>query len=383
MIKTPHIDQIASEGMDFRQMYAGAAVCSPSRAAMLTGRCPQRVGIQSVLKSKDKRGMPRYEQTLGELLQKQGYQTGIFGKWHLGHQKRHNPLRHGFDRYVGLLQSNDQKPVQLYEDKQVAQKKVNQSLLTRRFTDEAIKFVDYNQRRPFFLYVPYTAPHIPIVPEPRFKGTSQAGAYGDVVEGTDFHIGRLLDKIDSAGLTDNTIVILTSDNGPWFEGSAGKLRGGKTTAYEGGIRVPFYLRWPAEVRPGSSCDQAASFLDLLPTLIGIAGGKAPSDRPIDGIDLSSALKERPMADREALYFFDGWDLSAIRSGPWKLHLPDQGRAHRKQLRQLFNINLDPNEQYDQASRNPDKVRHLQKLANQFSREIARQKPRAQRRAHRK
>lgn len=380
LIETPRIDRFIGQGMNFTQMYAGSSTCTPSRAALLTGRYAPRVGLPWVLQPWDTAGLSDYEKTIPEILRNVGYRTGIFGKWHLGSRPRYNPVQHGFDHYVGLLHSNDQPPVVLYDDQTVEQEHVDQSLLTRRYTDEAIKFVERNKDDPFFLYLPHSAPHVPLFPEKAFADSSPAGEYGDVLKGVDFHFGRLLDKLDELGLSDNTIVMFTSDNGPWFQGSAGGLRGRKTEEYEGGIRVPFYVRWPRQIRPGSICDSPACFTDLLPTLTQIAGTKAPTDRPIDGIDISSVFKENPMPYREALYFFHGWALAAVRSGVWKLHIPEQNVMHREYLAQLFNVHADPYENYDLSSENPRQLQRLRKLATSFAGHIATQQRAAQRRA---
>lgn len=380
VIDTPRIDRLAGEGMSFGQMYAGSSVCSPSRAALLTGRYPTRVGIPKVIKSKDRKGLSQYERTLPELLKQVGYRTGIFGKWHLGHHPRHNPLRHGFDRFFGVLQSNDQRPHKLLDGRRVVEQPFEQRTLTRRFTDEAISFIRQHRNEPFFAYVPHTAPHIPLRPEKRFQGQSRAGIYGDVLENVDFHIGRLLDTLDEVGVADNTIVILSSDNGPWFQGSTNGQRGNKTTSWEGGIHVPFFVRWPGRVAPGSTCGEPASFIDLLPTLVGIGGGEVPKDRPIDGIDIRPVLHGRPMPERRALFFFNGWELDAVRSGRWKLRLPHRKQKHKKQRRALFDVVSDPREQYDLTTRYRAQVHRLQRMADQFSHEIRRQKPRALRRA---
>lgn len=380
LIATPRLDEFARQGMTFNQMYAGSSTCTPSRAALLTGRYAPRVGLPYVLQPKQDTGLSDYEMTLPEILRGQGYRTGIFGKWHLGARPRHNPVQHGFDRYVGLSNSNDQPPVRLYEDLAVIEKDVDQRFLTRRYTDEAINFIERNKNDPFFVYLPHTAPHIPLHVEPGFEGRSAAGAYGDVLHNVDFHFGRLLDKLDELSLTDNTIVILTSDNGPWFQGSSGGLRGRKTEEYEGGVRVPFWLRWPNQVQRGSSCDDVVSFLDMLPTLSNLAGAKAPTDRIIDGLDMSATLKQEPPPTREALYYFYGWSVSAIRVAEWKLHIPYQQGVHSAQKHQLFNIEADPNENYDLSSEYPDRVRTLRGMAKRCDREIKSQKRAAKQRA---
>ncbi|WP_433871450.1 sulfatase family protein [Saccharopolyspora sp. CA-218241] len=371
-IRTPRIDQLAREGMTFNQMYAGAAVCTPSRAALLTGRYGARVGLPTVLHPWQGEGLPDYELTIAELLRGSGYRTGLFGKWHLGSRPQHNPTRHGFEEYFGLLHSNDQEPVDLHRGRQRLREEVDQGQLTRRYTDEAIGFIERHRDEPFFLYLPHTAPHVPLHPEQRFAGSSAAGEYGDVIQGADFHIGRVLDALDEHDLADNTIIMVTSDNGPWFVGSTGGLRGRKIQSYEGGVRVPFFLRWPSQVRAGSVCDAPASFLDMVPTLLRLAGTAPPGDRAIDGIDISPVLHGGPMPPREALYYFEGWSLRAVRSGPWKLHRPKR----RGRRGTLFNIEQDPAEEHDRARDNPSIVRQLESRAHRFAREISAHRPRA-------
>lgn len=382
MIRTPRLHQIADQGMHFTQMYAGASVCSPSRAALLTGRYAPRVGIPTVLHPWQDIGLSEYEDTVAELLRRSGYRTGVFGKWHMGSRPRHNPLRHGFDRYVGLLHSNDQEPLRLYRGRRPTPGPVEQSRLTRLYTDEAIGFIEQDPSKPFFVYLPHTAPHVPLHVEPRFRDTSPAGVYGDALQAVDFHVGRLLDKLDELGLSENTLVMVTSDNGPWFQGSTGGLRGRKTQSYEGGVRVPFLLRWPRRVRPGTACESPASFVDLLPTLVKLGGGTVPTDRPLDGLDISPVLRQGAMPPREALYYFQKWQVEAVRSGPWKLHLSGARRSHRHQRRQLYNIDVDPAEHYDQGPDHPAVVRRLTTLADRFEDEIAEQRPEAVRRARR-
>lgn len=370
-IDTPHVDRLAREGMTFTQMYCGSSVCSPSRAALLTGRYPVRVGIPDVLRPGSDRGISRWERTLAELLHDRGYATGIFGKWHLGEKREFNPVHHGFDEFIGLLHSTDQDPVKLYDGTKVLQDKVDQRYLTRRLTDEAMTFIEsqHGRDKPFFTYIPYTAPHIPLHVQPGFEGTSSAGKYGDVVESVDFHIGRVLDKLDQLGLAETTVVVVTSDNGPWFQGSTGGLRGRKTETYEGGIRAPFYIRWPGRIPEASHSDTIASFLDILPTFCGLAGAERPNDRPMDGIDLRPALHGDDMPARPPLAHFESTHLSAVRYGPWKLNIPQKEDQHAKQLLQLFNINDDPAEQYDQGPTHPATKHKLLRMAQRIHNDL--------------
>lgn len=374
IIRTPRMDSVAANGVLFQQMYSAAAICTPSRAALLTGRYAPRVGLPRVLHPHDRAGLSAWEQTLPELLRSQGYHTAVFGKWHLGCRPQHNPTRHGFDEFLGLLYSNDMDPLHLYAGVDAIETKVDQATLTRRYTDAAIDFIERHAGDPFFVYLPHTMPHIPLHVEEGFRGRSRAGTYGDTIECIDFHLGRILDRLEQLGLVEQTVVIVTSDNGPWFEGSTGGLRGRKFDTYEGGIRMPFVAQWPAAIPAGARCDEPACLIDLLPTLVRLAGGRVPADRPVDGIDIGPALRGLPMPDREALYFFHDWTLNAVRSGRWKLHIDrqprDPGREHHRGLPQLFDLESDPGETYDLADREPDVVSRLTALAHRFSSEIA-------------
>ncbi|SDU15646.1 sulfatase family protein [Jiangella alkaliphila] len=388
ILNTPRIDSIAAGGITLRHMYAASAVCTPSRAALLTGRYPQRVGLPKVLNPRDGTGLSEWEHTLPELLRDAGYRTAMFGKWHLGCRPEHYPTRHGFDEYAGLLYSNDMHPVELFEGEHISTADVDQATLTRAYTDHAIDFMERHSNeeagRPFFVYLAHTMPHIPLHVEAEFRGRSAGGRYGDVVESLDHHVGRLLDALDDLGLADDTLVMVTSDNGPWFEGSTGGLRGTKLHTYEGGIRVPFVARWPGRIPAGAVSDQPACLFDLLPTLAGLAGGSVPQDRPIDGVDVSALLAGGSVPEPRPLFFFHWWTLNAVRSGRWKLHLDrfprDPNRAQDRELPQLFDLELDPAETYDLKDRHPDVLEHLTDLARRFEDEIAGQREAAEARA---
>lgn len=384
ILRTPRIDSIAADGITLRHMYAASAICTPSRAALLTGRYPQRVGLPRVLSPRDGTGLPSWEYTLPEMLRDAGYRTAMFGKWHLGCRPEHYPTRHGFEEYAGLLYSNDMHPVELFEGEEISTADVDQATLTGAYTDQAIDFVERHVDEPFFVYLAHTMPHIPLHVEDGFRGRSAGGRYGDVVESLDHHIGRLLGRLDDLGLADDTLVMVTSDNGPWFEGSTGGLRGTKLHTYEGGIRVPFVARWPGRIPAGAVSDEPVCLFDLLPTLAALAGGTVPRDRPIDGVDVSAVLAGRSIPGPRPLYFFHWWTLNAVRSGPWKLHLDrfprDPNRAHGMELPQLFNLEIDPAETYDLKDGHPDVLAHLTSLAKDFADEIAGQRPAAEARA---
>jgi uncharacterized sulfatase len=389
ILNTPRIDSIAAGGITLRHMYAASAVCTPSRAALLTGRYPQRVGLPKVLNPRDGTGLSAWEHTLPELLRDAGYRTAMFGKWHLGCRPEHYPTRHGFDEYAGLLYSNDMHPVELFEGEKISTADVDQAALTRAYTDQAIAFIERHSierqaGRPFFVYLAHTMPHIPLHVEDEFAGRSAGGRYGDVVESLDHHVGRLLDALDDLGLAEDTLVMVTSDNGPWFEGSTGGLRGTKLHTYEGGIRVPFVARWPGRIPAGAVSDQPACLFDLLPTLTGLAGGTVPQDRPIDGVDVTALLTGGSMPQPRPLFFFHWWTLNAVRSGKWKLHLDrfprDPSRAQGRELPQLFDLELDPAETYDLKDNHPDVLDHLTALGRDFEDEIAGQREAAEARA---
>ena len=327
-------------------------------------------------------GLPAWEQTIPELLRERGYRTAMYGKWHLGSRPEHNPVRHGFEEFVGLLYSNDMDPVHLYEDEKVPETEVDQALVTKRYTDRAIAFIERHANEPFFVYLAHTMPHIPLHVEPGFRGQSRGGTYGDTIECIDAHLGRLLDTLERADLTEHTLVIVTSDNGPWFEGSTGGLRGRKIETWEGGLRMPFVAQWPGQIAPDIVCDEPACFIDLLPTIVTLAGGSLPADRPIDGIDLSPVLRGAPMPPREALYFFQYWVLNAVRAGRWKLHVDRHGHPNpdARELPQLFDLEADPGEAYNVANREPEALAHLTALAERFAAEIASQRVEAEGRA---
>lgn len=379
LIKTPRMDAVADQGMTFSQMYASAPTCTPSRTALLTGRYAQRVGLPRVIFPTDPEGLSSWEVTVADLLGEAGYACAAYGKWHLGAQAKHNPVNHGFDHFVGLPYSNDMDPVALQVGADVVEENVDQTTLTRRYTDEAIDFIDRHADEPFFVYLPHTMPHIPLHVEEEFRGTSAAGTYGDVIECIDHHVGRLMDHLDERSLTDNTLVIITSDNGPWFEGSTGGLRGRKIDTYEGGIRMPFIARWPGRIEPGSTCTTPACLVDLMPTLVGLAGQQVPDDRPLDGVDIAPLLLGGDLPER-TLYFFSHWHLNAIRHGRWKLHVDRFPTKDLRELPQLFDLEADPGECYNLAALYPDVLDQMTQRLETFAAEIEEQRPEAERRA---
>ncbi|MFO0888544.1 MAG: sulfatase [Isosphaeraceae bacterium] len=381
-IRTPNLDRMAAEGVKLTQFYAWS-YCTPSRAALLTGRLPIRSGLNRVLFPKSTGGLPDAEVTLAEALRARGYATMCIGKWHLGHLPRYLPTRHGFDHYFGIPYSNDmdrakeqEPPVPLMRDETIVEQPADQDTLTERYTEEAVRFLRDRAEaarggRPFFLYLPYTFPHVPLHAGAAFRGKSPRGLYGDVVEELDASVGRILKTLRELKLAENTLVVFTSDNGPWLvkqldAGSAGLLREGKGTNWEGGVRVSFLAWWPGTIAPGRVVHDLASELDLFATCVELAGGAVPADRPIDGFSLADVFRGKGAGKRnEVIYYYDD-QLTGMRQGPWKLHLKTieaaSGRTttHVESPPLLFNLDQDPSERYDVASGHPEVVARLLK-----------------------
>ena len=388
--RTPNLDRMAAEGIRLTNFYTAQAVCSASRAALLTGAYSNRIGITGALNHTASHGISPNETTLAEVLKSRGYATAIYGKWHLGHEKPFLPLQHGFDDYLGLPYSNDMwprhpqrkdffPPLPLIEGDSVIKLDPDQSQLTTMYTERAVKFVERNQNRPFFLYLAHTMPHVPLFVSDRFKGKTGQGLYGDVIAEIDWSVGQVLDAVKRAKLDDNTLVIFTSDNGPWMSygnhaGSPGRFRESKGTAFEGGVRVPFVARWPGRIPKNVVGTLPAMTIDLFPTLAGLAGAEIPGAHTIDGRDMWPLLENRANAQspHDALYFYWGTELHAIRSGRWKLHLPHPyqsleraghdgapGTYARKELElSLFDLETDPGESTNVADRHPEVVAKL-------------------------
>lgn len=341
IIRTPHLDRMASEGTRFTDFYVAQAVCSASRAAILTGCYPNRIGILGALNHQAKAGISDGETTIAEMLKAQGYATAIFGKWHLGHHPQFLPARHGFDEYFGLPYSNDMgpkpgapnnPPVPLFLGERVIETNPNMNSITSRYTERAVEFIRKHKDRPFFVYVPHTMPHVPLGAGEQFRGQSKAGFYGDVIEEIDWSVGQLLTTIKELNLDDNTLVLFTSDNGPWLNygnhaGISGPLREGKGTSWDGGVRVPCLVRWPGQIPNGRVCREPCMTIDILPTLARLASAPLPK-LPIDGKDIWPLWSGEAGArsPQEAYYFY--WDrgLQAVRSGQWKLHFPHEYRT---------------------------------------------------------
>jgi len=422
-IKTPNMDRMAAEGMKFTSFYVAQAVCSASRAALMTGCYANRVGMQGALNHTSKEGIHPDEWLLPEMCKARGYATAAFGKWHLGTDLLFNPLHNGFDEFLGIPYSNDNSkyhpslaqempPLPLYDGLKVIETDPDQSQFTHRYTEGATSFIEQHKDQPFFLYVPHVMPHVPIFASPAFRGKSNAGLYGDVVQELDWSVGQILDTLKSCDIDQNTLVILFSDNGPFLSygnhaGSAKPLREGKLTTFDGGVRSPFIARWPGYVPAAQICDEPVMEIDLLPTISSMIGGKL-SDRKIDGKNILPLLEGKPGAQspHEALVFYGGDELQAIRSGPWKLHFPHPyitvdgapghdgkparfGQMKPKAITQsgiagiasrhgyrvenidlsLFNLQDDPGETHDVSKEHPEIVERLQKLSEPTRREL--------------
>lgn len=380
--RTPNLDAMAREGMKLTSFYA-APVCSVSRAQVLTGCYGVRVSIPGVLFPGEKNGINKDEHTVAELLKAQGYATQCIGKWHLGDQPEFFPTRHGFDHYLGLPYSNDMlhtakdgttPVVPLVRDEKVIELLTGeeQSQLTERYTNEAVTFITENQRKPFFLYLPHTAIHTPIHPGARFRGKSANGRVGDWIEEVDWSVGQVREALRRLKLEKNTLVIFTSDNGPWLtqgkdSGEAGPLRGGKGSTWEGGVREPTLAVWPGKIAAGSACDAVAGTIDFLPTFVTLAGGTVPTDRKIDGKNIAPLLLgQTKQSPHEARYYYNGYKLEAVRSGPWKLRLGSPS--------QLYNLDQEIGEKTDVSAAHPDVVARLRALATTMIAELGDGKP---------
>jgi arylsulfatase A len=369
-IRTPHLDRLAVEGARFTQFYSANPVCSPSRAALLTGRYPARVGVPRVLFPTDTTGLAAGEATLAAVLKTRGYKTMCIGKWHLGHLPEHLPMKKGFDEYYGIPYSNDMKPRPLLHNGEVLEEPARLESLTARYAAQAVQFIERSKDAPFFLYLPHTFPHIPLAASERFRGKSKAGLYGDVIEELDWSAGEVLGALKKHGLDGNTLVLFTSDNGPWYQGSPGPLRGRKGSTYEGGVREPFLAWWPGKIPAGLVTGGIAGTVDILPTVAKLAGAALPA-LPVDGIDIWPLLTGRVrQLEREALLYFDNWNVQCARWKQWKLHFarynsfayapaPAAGRVNLPLAApELYNLELDPNESYDVAPEQPGVVAEI-------------------------
>ncbi len=404
---TPHLNQLASEGRRFSDFYVSQAVCSASRASLLTGCYNVRLGILGALGPGSDTGIHAEEVTLGELCKQQNYATACFGKWHLGHHDQFLPMQNGFDEYFGLPYSNDMWPfhpevrhlpveqrlkrwphLPLIDGNQTIVSEVTdkeQTQLTTQYTQHAVSFIDRHADKPFFLYVPHSMVHVPLYVSEKFRGKSGEGLFADVVMEVDWSVGQILDAVKRNKLDENTLVIFTSDNGPWLSygdhaGSARPLREGKGTMFDGGCRVPCIMRWPGRIPANTTCDQPAMTIDIFPTVAELIGANLP-DHVIDGKNIWPLIagEANAVSPQQAYYFYWGSELQAVRSGQWKLHFPHayrtlNGRSggsngipvnyeNRMISESLFDLSVDPGEVHDVSREHPDVVQRLQGLAN--------------------
>jgi len=398
--RTPHLDRMAKEGMKLTSFYA-TPVCSVSRAQMMTGCYGARVSVPGVYFPGQSVGLNPSEVTVAERLKEKGYTTQMVGKWHLGDQPEFLPTRQGFDHYLGIPYSNDMLKksaetkvpvVPLLRDEKVVELMdgEGQRRLVELYTKEAVEFIGRNKDKPFYLYFAHNAVHTPIYPGKAFAGRSQNGRFGDWVEEVDWSVGQVLDTLRAQGLDKDTIVLFTSDNGPWLTkgadgGSAGPLRGGKGSTWEGGVRVPTLAWWPGSIPAGSVNDAVAATIDLLPTFVALAGGTVPATPVIDGRDITPILLgQSKESAREAHYYFASYDLQAVRQGRWKLALSPQPEGMGKQAAKtppglrLYDLDADIGEQTDVAAQHPEVVARLKTLADKMAAEIGGKTPTARR-----
>ncbi len=405
---TPHLDRMAREGRIFTDFHSATAVCSASRIALLTGCYPERVSILGALPPSARHGINADEVTLAELCRSRGYATAIYGKWHLGHHRPFLPLQHGFDEYLGLPYSNDMWPrhpefaasrdaakrkqgypeLPLIENNEVIDPVVDgddQAKLTTQYTERAVDFIERNKSRPFFLYVPHTMVHVPLYVSEKFRDKSGAGLFGDVMMEVDWSVGQILDSLRDNDLDHNTLIVFTSDNGPWLSygnhaGSAGPLREGKGTMWEGGCRVPCVMWWPGKIPAGTTCDELASTMDLFPTIAQRIEADVPADHAIDGKNIWPLIagESGAVSPYEAFYCYYGGALCAVRDRQWKLVFPHEYRTlggrsggrdgkpaqytQVKATKVLFDLKADIGETTDVSAQHPDIVARLERHA---------------------
>jgi arylsulfatase A len=399
--QTPNLDRMTAEGVKFTDFYAAAPSCTPSRAALMTGCYPQRVGLPNVIGPSAKIGISDKEQTIAEILKPLGYATACYGKWHLGHHPKFLPTRHGFDEYFGLPYSNDMWPkhptnksfpdLPLVEGERTIEYNPDQTQLTTWYTERSVRFIEKNKDRPFFLYLPHSMAHVPLFVSDKFKGKSEQGLYGDVMMEIDWSVGQILSTLKRLDIDEKTLVIFCSDNGPWLSygdhaGSAKPLREGKGTTFDGGQREPTLMRMPGKIPAGIVCNEPASTMDILPTITKLTGAKLSAHR-IDGKDIWPLMSGVPgvKSPHEAFFYYRGFALEAVRSGKWKLHLlhsyrtlagrPGGTGGQPAKYEQatigpaLFDLENDIGEQHDVSARHPAIVKRLTALADQMRQDL--------------
>ena len=407
-IRTPNLDRMAAEGLRFTDFYVAAEVCTPSRAGLLTGRYPIRSGMygsRRVLFPNSEGGLPKEEVTIADALKDKGYTTAQIGKWHLGIHEGSRPLDQGFEHQFGLPYSNDMdgRPglpkgatgsptppedgwnVALSRDGKIIEQPAVQTTLTRRYTEEAVKFIKEKKDKPFFLYFAHTFPHVPLFASPEFKGKSRGGIYGDAVEELDWSVGQVMATLRETGLAENTLVFFTSDNGPWLimgsqGGSAGPLKDGKGSTWEGGMRVPGIAWQPGRIKPGVT-HELASTMDLFTTALTLGGARTP-DVPVDGMDISPLLYESKALPQRPFFYYRGDKLFACRLGEWKAHFSTQtgygqpkADAHEPPL--LFHLGLDPSEKRDVAKEHPEVIAQIEEAVKTHQAKLVPGKPQLQ------
>lgn len=409
-IKTPNLDKMATEGQKWTNFYVASSVCSPSRAALLTGRLPIRTGVTNVLWPDSETGLPQSEITIAKVLKESGYKTAAVGKWHLGHKSPFLPTNHGFDSYYGIPYSNDMDKteefkgkdwiesqiiaaeeenfqaynVPLMRDDQIVERPADQRTITKRYTEEAVAKIKSLKGEPFFVYLAHSLPHIPLFRSEKFKDVSVAGFYGDVIEEIDWSVGQVLKTLKEEGLDENTMVVFTSDNGPWHVfkthgGSAGLLQGAKGGTFEGGFRVPTIFRWPGKIEPGVVMEMGTT-MDLMPTFSKLSGSKLPDDRFYDGYDISPVLLGIGESPRDEVFYYRGKQVYAVRKGEYKAHFitqldfgsktslfvtdPEIEITNKPTILDtplLYNVNVDPSERFNIANQHPEVIAEIRKV----------------------
>lgn len=370
-LATPNIDRLATQGVRFTNHGTPIALCSASRAALLTGLYPTRVGATGAFGPLSKVGMSLDAVTIADVMRKSDYKTMAIGKWHLGDLPEYEPTHRGFDEYYGVPYSVDMDPLPLLHNMHILEPEANRDTLTEQYTKQAVKFIDEPKDKPFFLYMAHSYPHIPIHASNKFRGKSPLGLYGDVVQEIDWSVGEVMRSLKKNGLEEKTLVLFTSDHGPWFQGSTGNLRGRKGSTYEGGLRIPMLAHMPGTLPQNQVTDALASHIDILPTVAGLCQGTLPR-YPLDGTDIWSLMNcTQQSVERKALLSFEGWNIQCARWKQWKLHIarhntsmfmpaPPQGRiCYRLRNPELYNVTEDSKESYDCAAKYPEIVAAIQ------------------------